>query len=242
MDKPLFDLGEMHIDNAVHDLRIGEFDVMEEAAAQEGVRQFFFVIRRDEDDRAGASLHRFTRLVDIKLHAVEFEQQIIGKFDVSLVDFVDEENGADVAVESLPQLALADVIADIGDARVTQLAVAQAGDSIIFIETLMGLGRRFDVPFDERCLEGACHLAGEHRFAGARLAFHQERALKGNRGIHRNLEVVGGDIIGSSVKTHRAVSLRRGEPREDASCRQGALIAMRELSQAGEASSLAANE
>jgi hypothetical protein len=44
---------EMHVDDARHRLLVGELDVVEEAAAQEGVGQFLFVVRGDDDRSAG---------------------------------------------------------------------------------------------------------------------------------------------------------------------------------------------
>ena len=41
----------MHVDDALHRLRVGEADVVEEAAAQEGVRQLLLVVAGDEDER-----------------------------------------------------------------------------------------------------------------------------------------------------------------------------------------------
>ncbi len=48
----LFQVGEMHVDDARHGLLVGKLDVVEEAAAQEGVGQFLFVVRGDDDDAA----------------------------------------------------------------------------------------------------------------------------------------------------------------------------------------------
>jgi len=62
-------------------------------------------------------LIRLGGLVDVEFHAVEFLQQIVRELDVGLVDLVDQENGSFAGDEGLPQLAAANVILDIGDAR-----------------------------------------------------------------------------------------------------------------------------
>jgi hypothetical protein len=42
-------------------------------------------------------------------------------------------------LEGLPELALLDVVADVLDPLVAQLAVAQAGDGVVFVEALLAL-------------------------------------------------------------------------------------------------------
>ena len=80
--------------------------------------------------------------------------------------------------ERLPQLALADVVADVVDARVAELAVAQAADGVVLVEALQRLGGGLDVPLDERHAERLGDLEGQHRLAGARLALDQQRPLR----------------------------------------------------------------
>ena len=55
--------------------------------------------------------------------------------------------------ECLPELALADVIPDVLDALVAELAVAQAVDGVVVVEALLRLCRRLDVPLDEGRVE-----------------------------------------------------------------------------------------
>ena len=43
-DKPLFDIGKMHLNDCPHSVGVGKADVVKEASAQECVRQFFLVI------------------------------------------------------------------------------------------------------------------------------------------------------------------------------------------------------
>jgi hypothetical protein len=77
---------------ALHRLAVGKLDVVEEAAAQEGVRQFLLVVRGDDDDRPVGGLHRLAGLVDVELHPVEFLEEVVGKLDVGLVDLVDQQH------------------------------------------------------------------------------------------------------------------------------------------------------
>ena len=92
----------MHRNNLAHGLLVGEADVMEKAAAQKGVGQFFLIVGGDDENGPLLGLDGLAGLVDKKFHAVEFEQQIIGEFDVGLVDFVDQQNRSLVAFERLP--------------------------------------------------------------------------------------------------------------------------------------------
>ncbi len=73
-----------------------------------------------------ARLDPLAGLVDVELHLVEFEQEIVGEFDVRLVDLVDQKHRPVGRRESLPQLAAPDVVGDIGNARIAELRVTQA--------------------------------------------------------------------------------------------------------------------
>ena len=148
---------------------------MEEAAAQEGVGQLLLVVRGDDHDRTMRRADRLAGLVDEELHAVEFLQEVVGELDVGLVDLVDQQDDFFRRREGLPQFAALDVVGDVVEAVVAELAVAQAGDGVVFVEALLGLGRRLDVPFDQVEAEGGRHLAGELGLAGARLALEQQR-------------------------------------------------------------------
>jgi hypothetical protein len=69
---------EMHADDALHGLLVRELDVVEEAAAQEGVGQFLLVVRGDDDQRPVPGLDGAMQLVAVEFHAVEFAQQVVG--------------------------------------------------------------------------------------------------------------------------------------------------------------------
>ena len=94
------------------------------------------------------------RLVDEELHPVEFEQQVVGELDVGLVDLVDQHDHRPlVGLERVPQLAAHDVVGDVVHPLVAELAVAQARDRVVFVEALLRLGGRLDVPLDQRIAE-----------------------------------------------------------------------------------------
>ena len=101
-----------------------------------------------------------------------------GKLDVGLVDLVDQQHGLLVGGERLPQLAALDVVADVLEARIAELAVAQPRHGVVFVEALLRLGGRLDVPFDQVEPERGGDLAGEFGLAGAGLALDQQRAFE----------------------------------------------------------------
>src|SRR5262249_25696087 len=138
-----------------------------------------------------------------------FLQQVIGKLDVGLVDLIDQQHGALAHGERLPQLALADVVADVGDARVTKLAIAQAAYRVVFVKALQRLGRRFDVPLNERGLDCLGDLDGKHRLAGAGLALDEQGSLERDGGVDCDLEIFSGDVGFGALELH----WRRTAPR-----------------------------
>ena len=206
-DERLLDAGEVDLDDLGHRVAVGEFDIVEETAAQEGVGQFLFIVRGDDDDRAFFRGDRLVGLVDVERHAIEFLEQVVREFDVGLVDLVDQQHGQLGRSERLPQFALLDVIADVVDALFAELAVAQARDRIILVKPLLRLRRRFDVPGDQRRVEGLGDFLGQHRLAGAGLALHEQRTAEQRRGVDRDLEVVGGDIGAGAFEAHRLFPL-----------------------------------
>ena len=114
------------------------------------------------------------RLVAVELHAVDFAQQVVGKFDIGLVDLVDQQHHGLIGHESLPENALDDVVGDVLDAFVAQLRIAQAADGIVFIEALLGLGGGLDMPLQQRHLQCRCHFLGQHGLACAGFTFDEQ--------------------------------------------------------------------
>src|SRR3954468_19934953 len=207
LNETALDAGVMHLDDAVHRLGVGEPDVVEEAAAQERIRQLLLVVRGDEHDRASFRAHRLAGLVDVELHAVELEQEVVRELDVGLVDLVDEEHRARLSREGVPELAAADVVADVGYAGVAELTVAEARDGVVLVEPLLRLRGRLDVPGQERRAERLRNLLGEHGLAGAGLALHEQRPLEDDRGLDRDLQILGSDVGFGAVEAHAAMFL-----------------------------------
>jgi hypothetical protein len=174
----LFDAGIMHLDDLAHGVAIGKADEVKEAAAQERIRQFFFVVAGNDDDRALARANRFAGFVDKKFHAIQFEQQVVREFDVCFIDFVDQQHTLLVAVERIPELALFDVVANVLHFFVAELRIAQARHRIVFVQALLSLGGGFDMPGQQRLAERQGNFFGQQRFAGAGFALDQQRPLQ----------------------------------------------------------------
>ena len=144
----------MHINDLPHGVGFGELDVMKEAAAQKSVWQFFLIVGSDEHQGAGFGLDQFTGFVAIKLHAVEFTQQIVGEFDVCLVDLIDQQCHRFGGGEGLPQHAFDDVVLNVfhplAAIEVGHLAVAQTTHGVVFIKALLRLGGGLHMPLQQR--------------------------------------------------------------------------------------------
>ena len=192
----------MHRDDGAQGGFIGEADVVEKAAAQKGIGQLFFVVRGDNDNRAMRGADRLAGLVDVELHPVEFLQEVVGELDIGLVDLVDQQNHAARRLERLPQLALADVVFHVIDARIAQLAVAQAADGVVFVEALLRLRGGFHMPLDQWQTKAGRDLSRQFGLARAGFALHQQRAFQRYGGVYGKGQVVGGHIGGSRGKFH----------------------------------------
>src|SRR5947207_8301086 len=199
----------MDIDDPMHRFVVGKTDVMKKAAPEKGVRQLLFVVRRDDYNRTMPSLNRAARLVDVELHSIELEQQVVRKFDVGLLDLVDQQDRRLWRLERLPELSRRDIVGDIVDALVAELAVAQARNRLVFVKALLRFGRGFDMPGDQIPVDASGDLMRQYRLAAPRLAFNEQRALQRDRGIDRNLQIRGHYISIGPRKTSHARSAYR---------------------------------
>ena len=179
---------------------------MEKAAAQKRVGQFLLVVGGNEHQRAVLGLDQLASFVAVKLHAVDFAQQVVGELDIGFVNFVNQQGHGLLGCKRLPQHAFDNVVVDVfhplATVHIGELRVAQAAHSIVFIESLLGLGGRFDVPLQQRHVQRLGHFLGQHGFAGAGLALNQQWALQGDARIDRQHQVLGGDVVLGPVEFH----------------------------------------
>ena len=78
----------MHIDYALHSGAIGEAYKMEKTAAQKCIRQFFFIVTGNNHNRPLNGFNRLAGFIDMKLHAIQFQQQVIGEFNIRFINFI----------------------------------------------------------------------------------------------------------------------------------------------------------
>ena len=96
---------------------------MKEAAAQEGVRQFFLIIGGDDNQRACLGLNGFAGLVNKKFHPGEILEQVIGELDVGLINLINQQNDAPFMGKSFPEFAAVNIVFNIFDAFIPELAI-----------------------------------------------------------------------------------------------------------------------
>ena len=145
---PLISKKHMHVDDLCHQLPVWELDVVEYAAAQEGVGQLLLRIGGDNHDGALLCLNGFLCFGDIKFHFIQFPQKVVGKFQIGFIDFVNQQNDLLVAVERFAKLAKLDIFADIIHALIAELGIIQTLHNVIHIETILRLCGGFDIPDD----------------------------------------------------------------------------------------------
>jgi len=133
-------------------------------------------------------------------------KQVVGEFDVGLVDLVDQQHHRLLGAEGLPQHALDDVVADVVHAlragRVGELAVAQPADRVVLVEPLLGLGRALDVPLQQRHAQRRRDLLGQQGLAGARFALDQQRTRQRDRRVDGQHQVGRGDVLRGAGELH----------------------------------------
>jgi hypothetical protein len=93
-------------------------------------------------------------------------------------------------------------VRDVADVLVAELRIAQARHRVVFVQPLLRLGRRLDVPLQQRPPERARNLLGQHRLAGAGLALDEQRTLERDRRVHREHQVGGGDVGVGAFEAH----------------------------------------
>jgi hypothetical protein len=134
-------------------------------------------------------------------------KKIVGKFDVGLVDLVDQQHRAHRRGERIPELAMPDIVADVGNAGVAELGIPESRDRVVLVEALLRPRRRFDVPGEQRRPERGGYLLREQGLARPRFALDEQGTLQGDGGVDGGLEFVARDIGRGALETHACLAL-----------------------------------
>ena len=201
----------MDADDLLHLLLRGEGDVVEDAAAQEGVGQLLFRVGRDDDDGALLCLDRLLRLGNVELHLVQLPEEVVGELKIGLVHLVDEQHYLLVGGERLAELAELDVFCDVVHAGGAELAVVKTLDDVVDVQTVLRLGGGFHVPDDELLAQRVGDGLRQHGLARAGLALDEQRLLQRHSDVHRAHQLGRGDVVFGPAEgnRHRNTSLHK---------------------------------
>ncbi len=157
---------------------------MENTSAEKSVRQLLFRIGGNYHNGAVLCLDGAFRLMDIKLHLVKLPEKVVGKFQICLVDFVNQKHHLLFGLESLAQLSKLDVAGNIIHALFPELSVIEPLDSVVHVKTVLRLGCRFDIPDYQLLPEGFGNRLRQHGFAGSRLSLDKKGLFQGNGNVY----------------------------------------------------------
>ncbi|MPM96528.1 hypothetical protein SDC9_143692 [bioreactor metagenome] len=188
-------LGIVGADNPLHHGRVGEGNIVEDAAAQKCVRQLLFRVGGDDNEGAVLRPDGFLCLRNVKLHSVQFPQEIVGKFQISLVDLVDQQNHLFFGLKRLAHLSKLDIFFYIVDAGLAELTVVQPGHGVIDIQAVLSLGGGFDVPNNQIEIQRLRRCLCQHGLARAGFALDEQGLLKRPGDVRHPQQLRRGDIV-----------------------------------------------
>ena len=185
----------MDPEDGFHLLLLRELDVVEHAPTEESVRQFLLCVGGDDDDGALLGLYGLLRLRDVELHPVQLPEQVIGKFQIRLVDLVDQQDHLLTGGEGFAQLTQLDVFFDVIHTGVSKLAVIEPLHHVIDVQAVLGFGGGFYIPDNELFPKSVRNSLGQHGLAGARLTLDEQRFLQSHGDVNGLHQVAGRHVI-----------------------------------------------
>ncbi len=87
------------------------------------------------------------RFENVKVHFVEFIEQIVGKLDIRLIHFVDQQHHLLVRGKTLAQCAQANIASDIRHIAIAKTRIVKTLYGVVDVEAVFGLGSRLDMPY-----------------------------------------------------------------------------------------------
>ena len=129
----------MHVHDLGHQLTPWKSDVVKHTTPQEGVGEFLFGVRGDDDNRTMLRDDALIGLEYVKIHLIEFVKQIVGKLDVGLVNFVDEQHHLFVCSKRLSQTSESDIAFNVRHLAIAKTRIVEALHGIVDIQSVFGL-------------------------------------------------------------------------------------------------------
>ena len=200
LEQGLVQLVEVDADDFFHLCSVREADIMKDTTAQEGTGQLFLCVGGDDDDGAMLCLDGLASLRDIELHLVQLPQQVVGEFQVGLVDLIDQQNHLFISQEGFAQLAQLDILGNIVHAGVAELAVVQTLHHVVNVQTVLRLGGRLDIPDDQLLAQGFCNGFSQHGLARARFPLDQQGFFQCHSDVDSPQQIFRSDIIAGASK------------------------------------------
>src|SRR5262249_21246380 len=131
--------GVMYMYDLGHQVAAWESDVVKDATPQEGIGEFFFCIRRNDDDSPLLRYNALVRLENVKMHLIEFIEQVVGKLDIGFIDFVDEHYHLFVCRKRLPETAEPDITFNVRHIAIAKARIVEALHRIVDVQPVFGL-------------------------------------------------------------------------------------------------------
>ena len=104
-------------------------------------------------------------------------QQVVGKLDVRFVNLVDEQHHLCVRRKRLPETSESDIAFDVRYITIAKARIVEALHGVIDVQAIFSLRSGLNVPHQQRLTESPGNVVRQQCLPGARLPFHQERAL-----------------------------------------------------------------
>jgi hypothetical protein len=143
-------------------------------------------------------------LGDREAHGVELVQEVVGELEVGLVNFVDQNDQALVALKCPAERSKRDVTPDVADLAIAEAAIMQAPHGIVLIEPVHCFCRGFDMPALQWSVEEAGDVPGEQGLACPWLTLHKQRPPERDRDVHRPRQLRRNDVFGGPCEAlHR---------------------------------------
>ena len=121
-------------------------------------------------------------LLNIEFHLVHFPEQIVGKFQVSLVDLIDQKHDLVFGQKGLTDFSVFDILMNIIDVG-AELTVIQPLYHVVGVESVLGFCGGFDVPDQQLFAQRVGDGLSQHGLAGAGFALDQERLFQSHGDI-----------------------------------------------------------